>query len=561
MLTNAQAIDAVSALFEAFRPEYKGYRTCKDAKGRPTGRHMWLFEAWGQDLSIMVDAAFPYSRPNAYIMNYDAMRNLPHVELDGRLCLTKVEFSIDPADAARQVLAEALELLNAHQTGAEDDDLKEDFTNYWSQRADVGGPALSLLYEERASRGSYVLTGDEVFAFASKGLMLRWWENRNGAAPRHTNAAHFVELKKFPLPSEFPTDPISLLELLQTHAVDGGEAMLMALSQIPNGILLVLIVTAPSGRRQFAGVRLRKTLPPQKKGARRKPRLKLRPGDKLAVRDLLEYYTMQRLRTSLLDSSASRSIITLTDLADKRVVVVGCGAVGAGVARLLAKAGVGRLDLVDHETLGWENIRRHELGGRSVRHAKAEALASDLRQDLPEMVEVRAFSKTIQDLVVSGNDILKGADLIVATTGSLHADNFISELARQGSPPIAVVFGWMEAWGVAGHALLLSGDGARFMDGFEDGVPRRPASRNNRQLPKECGNSTTPFGAAEVVAVQAIIAELCLDRLLEPGLVDTWRTWWTSDRNLARVEGQWTEEFVATKPAASVSGVMERQWP
>lgn len=34
---------------------------------------------------------------------------------------------------------------------------------------------------------------------------------------------------------------------------------------------------------------------------------------------------------------------------------------------------------------------------------------------------------------------------------SLHADNFIAELARQGPPPIAVVFGWMEAWGVAGH--------------------------------------------------------------------------------------------------------------
>jgi hypothetical protein len=509
----------------------------------------------------VVDAAFPYSRPNAYIINYDATRNLPHVDLGGRLCLTKVEFSTEPADAARQVLAESLELLDAHQTGTEDDDLKEDFTNYWNQRADVGGPVLSLLYDERVSRGSYVLAGDEVFAFASKELMLRWWGNRNGAAPRHTNAAHFVDLKKFPLPSEFPTNPTSLLEFLQTHAIDGGEAMLKALSQVPNGIVLVLVGTAPSGRRQFAGVRLVKAMPPQKKGVRRRPRLKLRPGDKIAARDLLEYYTVQRLRTSLLDSSASRSIIALTALSNKRVVLVGCGAIGAGVARLLAKAGVGRLDLVDHETLGWENIRRHELGGRSVRHAKAEALASDLRQDLPEMVEVRAFAKTIQDLVVSGNDILTGADLIVATTGSLHADNFVADLARQGPPPIAVVFGWMEAWGVAGHALLLSGNGARFTDGFVDGVPRRPASRNDRQLPKECGNSTTPFGASEVVGVQAMIAELCLDRLLEPELADTWRTWWTSDRNLARAEGQWTEEFVAAKPVASESGVMERQWP
>ncbi|KUM26720.1 hypothetical protein AU467_20585 [Mesorhizobium loti] len=561
MLTIVAAIDAVSALFETYRPQYAGYRVCEDAKGRPTGRHMWLFEVWGYNLSIVADIAFPYSRPNVYINNYDASRNLPHVEVDGRLCLTKVEFSTDPADAARQVLAEALELLETHQTGAEDHDLQEDFTNYWNQHADVAGPALSLLYQVRASRGSYVLAGDEVFAFASKELMIRWWANRNGGPPRHTNAAFFIELKQFPLPSEFPADPESLLELLQTHAIDGGEAMLKALSTVPNGVVLVLVGIAPSGHHQFAGVRLLKTLPPQKDGSRRKPALKLRPGATIAVGDLLGHYTIQRLRTSLLDSSASRSIIALADLADKRVVVVGCGAVGAGVARLLAKAGVGRLDLIDHENLGWENIRRHELGGRSVRHSKAQALALDLRQDLPEIVEVRAFSKTVQDLVVSGSNILKGADLIVTTTGSLHADTYIADLARQEAPPVAIVFGWMEAWGVAGHALLLSGNGAQFMDGFEDGVPRRPASRNDRQPPKECGNSTTPFGAVEVVAVQAMIAELCLDRLLEPGMADTWRTWWTSDRNLARAEGQWTEEFMAAKPAASISGVMEQQWP
>jgi ThiF family/Prokaryotic E2 family B len=561
MHTIAQAIDAVSALFEACRPEYKEHRACEEAKGRPTGRHVWLFEVWGHRLSIMADAAFPYSRLTAYIVNYDVKRNLPHVELDGRLCLTNVEFSTDPAYSARQVLAEALELLEAHQTGTEDYDLKEDFTNYWNQRADVGSPTLSLLHEEGTSMGRYLLLGDEIFAFVSKQAMLRWYENRNGATPKHTNAAWFIELKRFPLPSEFPTDPRSLLSLLQTHAADGGEAMLKALSQVPNGFVLVLVATAPSGGHQFAGVRLLKTQPPQKNGSRRKTTLKLRPGAIVDLGDLLAHYTIQRLRTSRLDSSGSRCVIALTDLADKRVVVVGCGAVGSGVARLLAKAGVGRLDLVDHETLGWENIRRHELGSRSVRLSKAVALASDLRQDLPEIVEVRAFSQTVQDLVVSGNNILEGADLIVATTGSLHADNYLDELVRRGALLIPVVFGWMEAWGVAGHALLLSCNGALFMDGFENGVPRRPASRNNRQPPKECGNSTTPFGVTEVAAVQALIVETCLDRLLDPGMGDTWRTWWTSDRNLARAGGQWTEAFLAVKPMALISGVMERQWP
>jgi len=162
---------------------------------------------------------------------------------------------------------------------------------------------------------------------------------------------------------------------------------------------------------------------------------------------------------------------------------------------------------------------------------------------------------------MSGKDIFEGADLIVATTGSLHADVYVDESARQGASRIPVVFGWMEAWGVAGHALLLTGNGAWFIDGFEDGMPRSPSSRNDRLPPRECGNSTTPFGAGEVAANQVMIADICLDRLLEAGMCDTWRTWWTSDQNLVRTGGQWTKEFLAVKPTALVSGVIERQWP
>lgn len=561
MLTNEEAIGAVSALFETLRPEYRGNRTCTDANGRPTGRQLWFFEVWGRELAIATDLAFPYSRPNAYIINYDATLDLPHVELDGRLCLTKVEFSTDPAEAARQVLAEALELLHAHQTGAEDDDLREDFSNYWSQRADVGSPTLSVLYEEGAVTGRYLLVDKDVFAFSSKAAMRRWWENRTDAAPRHTNAAHYVELSDLPKPSIFPSNPASLLALLQTHSVDGGKRMLSALSQLPNAAVLVLVGTAPSGRRVFAGVRLLRSNPPQKNGSRRKTRVVLRRGDVVSVGALLEHYSLQRLRTLRLDSAASRSLIDLPDLAGKRVVVVGCGAIGGGVSRFLAKAGVGRLDLVDRELLGWENVRRHELGGRSVGFFKVDALASNLRKDFPEIVKVRSYPTTIQDLIMSGSNIAEGADLIVATTGSLHADSYMDELARQYDQPIPVVFGWMEAWGVAGHALLLRGNGARFIEGFNDGMPRRPSSQSDRTPPNECGNGTTPFGSTEVAAVQAMIAELSLDCLLDPGMNNTWRTWWTSDRNLARAQGRWTDDFNAVKPASSLSGILERVWP
>lgn len=561
MQTNAEAIEAVSALFETFRPEYRGDRAWTDANGRSAGRHLWVFEVWGCEIGIVTDMTFPYSRPNAYILNYDAALDLPHVELDGRLCLTKVEFSLNPAAAARQVLAEALELLQAHQTGVEDDDLKEDFSNYWSQRADVGSPALSVLYEQGAVTGRYVMVGGSIYAFASKSAMLRWWENRTDAAPRETNAAHFVDLARFPKPSAFPSDPVGLLEMLKTHSTDGYAQISAALTQSPKNTLIVL-VGAPSGdRRVFAGVRLFKTSRYQEKGSRLKPKSRRRHGDLTPLDDLLKQYVIQRLRTSRLDSAASRSVIKSHDLAGTRVVLVGCGAIGGGVARLFAKAGVGRIDLVDPELLGWENIRRHELGGKSVGLFKVDALASNIRRDFPEIADVRSYPKTIQDLLLSGNNVLEGADLIVATTGSLYADCFINEVARHFSQPVPVVFGWMEAWGVAGHALLLSGRGARLIDGFHDGVPRRPSSQNDRLPPKECGNGTTPFGATELASVQAVIVELGLDRLLDPTTPDVWRTWWASDRSLARTQGRWTADFNAMKPAASISGVLERQWP
>lgn len=561
MLTNEEAIGAVSSLFETFRPEYRGNRAGTDANGRPTGCNLWLFEVWERGLAIVTDLAFPYSRPNAYITNYDPALDLPHVELDGRLCLTKVEFSTDPAESARQVLAEALELLQAHQTGAEDNDLREDFSNYWNQRADTNSPDLSVLHEVGAVKGRYVLADKTIFAFASNVAMLRWWENRTDATPRHTNATHYIELNKLPKPSMFPSNPASLLELLQTHSADGGERMLGALNQLPKGTVLVLVGTAPSGRRVFAGVRLIRTTPPQKKGSRQKPRVRLRRGDVVTAGTLFEHYSMQRLRTSRLDSAASRSLIDVPGLEGKRVIVVGCGAIGGGVSRFLAKAGVGRFDLVDRELLGWENIRRHELGARGVGFFKANALATNLRKDFPEIVNVRPYRMTIQDLILSGSNIVEGADLIVAATGSLHADSYIDELARQFDHPIPVVFGWMEAWGVAGHALLLNGNGARFIDGFDEGMPRRPSSQSVRSPPKECGNGTTPFGSTEVAAVQAMIADLSLDRLLDPGINDTWRTWWTSDRNLARAEGRWTSDFNAVKHASSLSGILERPWP
>ena len=77
-------------------------------------------------------------------------------------------------------------------------------------------------------------------------------------------------------------------------------------------------------------------------------------------------------------------------MAAAKIVIVGCGALGSGVARLLAQAGVEHISLVDPESR-MENIRRHELGARVVGHGKAQALAGTIRADLPMIGFVQGY--------------------------------------------------------------------------------------------------------------------------------------------------------------------------
>lgn len=563
MQSNAEAILSVSALFESFRPEYLGQKDCTDGRGRTTGRHSWLFKVRADTLAIVSDKAFPYSRPNVYILDYDATRDLPHVEVDGRLCLTKSETSSDPAETARQALAEALELLESHESGTEDDDLKEDFSNYWNQRQIGGGPILSLSYQDGAKLGAHVIaTGDEIFAFSSRRSLIQWWENRNGCAPRHVNSTRFVELKSFPRPSTFPASSADLPDFLQKFTEDGNAALGAALSSVPNSALFVLVGRTPSGGNQFGSIRLVRERSTRKRGFRPKSNFRPRNGKRIDLLELLAHYKLQRLRTDRLDSAASRASINIDNLTSKKVIVVGGGALGSGVARMMAKAGVGDLELIDTELLGWENIRRHELGATGVRSSKSRALADSIRRDFPEIRSVKPHLQSFQELALANPNILKGADLAIVCTGSLHADRCVDDVARSYGPPrVPVVYGWMEAWGAAAHGVLLAKDGSLLLDGFEEGAFRWPASVSGRNPPRECGNATTPFGATEVAAAQAMISDLCLEVLTDPMFGDTWRTWWTSDRNLARVGSSWTEEFAVLRPNTSQSGIMERPWP
>lgn len=79
-------------------------------------------------------------------------------------------------------------------------------------------------------------------------------------------------------------------------------------------------------------------------------------------------------------------LIDTDKLEDTHVVVVGIGTVGSTVAKELAKAGVGKLTLIDFDRLEIHNVVRHVCGVDDIGRKKTAALRDTLRNTNPKLM-------------------------------------------------------------------------------------------------------------------------------------------------------------------------------
>lgn len=99
---------------------------------------------------------------------------------------------------------------------------------------------------------------------------------------------------------------------------------------------------------------------------------------------------------------------------NRKVAIIGCGAVGAAVARLLAQAGVGERIFIDVDSLTAANISRHPLGISHIGFNKAFALQEHLRREFPHLKFEHAFQRRFESLTTKDLEQLASADLIIS---------------------------------------------------------------------------------------------------------------------------------------------------
>ena len=125
-------------------------------------------------------------------------------------------------------------------------------------------------------------------------------------------------------------------------------------------------------------------------------------------------------------------------LARARVAVVGLGGVGSWCAEALCRAGVGKLTLIDSDTVAESNINRQlEALGSTVGQPKADALAARLRDIAPdaEISPVTAlYSAGNREILPAGLDYI--ADCIDLVSCKL---DLIETALSRGVPVISAL--------------------------------------------------------------------------------------------------------------------------
>lgn len=143
-----------------------------------------------------------------------------------------------------------------------------------------------------------------------------------------------------------------------------------------------------------------------------------------------------------------RRVPAVRTLADRRVLVVGTGAVGAPVAVELARNGCGALRLIEHDRVEPGNTVRWPLGASAWGRDKVDALQEFLSREYPgTAVEAwrHALGQVAPEPDSAGDDevldaALDGADLVIDGSASHGVTTLLADRCREAGIPLICLF-------------------------------------------------------------------------------------------------------------------------
>lgn len=496
---------------------------------------------------ILLDRQFPYSTIRISLPSDEYFLRWPHVEPGGLLCLPQIAPPTAGIEAAIKTgLLNAIALVRQCEDSAfVDAELRREFISYWNRSASKGSTRVRSLLDpdNRVARQVHVWLGKH-FSLVGEtaGQLQSWWKNLGKTDEVLTRPGIFGYLNEAPIPP-FPERPGDLCKLLTVHCPDA----LTVLKGLPvtRDITLVLGAGNPVGL-----MAMDLTVPTTTKGFR---------GNPNGTAKMVLWKTRSRIERRQVDRFDPAWVHgrglnrDLPKLAKATILLLGCGSLGSQVAMRLGQAGVGGIHVIDREELAAANVGRHALGISSAGQRKARELADMLREHYPHMHTIKAWDGPWQSVHEREPKLFQEASLIVACLGEWSADGQLGEWHHRtrGHPPI--VFGWLDEFGAASHALAL-GNGSVSLACILSAEGRLRVEetlwKGDGQMQTEpaCGNLFQPYGPLDAAHAEALVSRLALDILTGAETTPVHRVYAGPTAELEAAGGEWSKFHLEHRP-------------
>lgn len=357
--------------------ETKPYRTGKGFEFRNRER-----------LLLLIDPDFPFKKPDLYF-EHKRFLGYPHVQWGKSICLYQsAETEYDPSDGLFGFFNRVDVWMKAAGSGQLDPDdapLHPPVTYVTASTVFVAKADAPVSDTE----GIYWIGRADVRKIRDDRYDIEGWTHLNDWQAEDTQAGAAAILFDRPLATEYPEKVNDLIKLVEKAGLDFG--MLYKLLRLyalltPKGEPAYFVLGAPM-RRKAQGEPLRPHLTvwqidPEALGALR---ALVASGDDTVARDkLVDWMVKAKVRWCQLMEERPEIVrrrdaeSLLSAIAGKRVLLLGCGALGSAVGEMLVRAGAGALHLADSGVVKPGILVRQRYADSDIGLLKSQALHARL---------------------------------------------------------------------------------------------------------------------------------------------------------------------------------------
>lgn len=473
------------------------------------------------DLVINIPFNYPDSFPQIKLSeaSFKKVFPIPHLDTNRTLCLfDEVVASPNPGNPIglmEAVLEKAKDTLSKGILKHNLDDFTDEFESYWLQESEKGR-FLSLVEPVGNIKDVYLVVASikeqgnlSVFA-DSKNDAIQWIQNIGGSYNENAiSKVIYVPLKKL-LSYPYPKNNKEIYHLLIDNNLcnindyfrylndSQRPAKVLFSSQLEDSFVWGVWEHQEPSKQNTKLYKGKKITQRGLKGFRRGSK----NGRLELLRDFSEVeikkYYVQDVRASRLKKRGGDGELKYQS---KRVVIIGCGALGSHLAQALFDLGVQDLFLIDPDTLSYENINRHLCGADQVGVNKTIAIKRKLNRHYPTS-RIKTFEDDVLSLLNSYPKALNSYDLVISAISHIPTELRVNELQKQGILTSPVLDIWVEPYLTAGHGIWIEPHKSIDLNSvFQNGKFKYQVLRNGNQYSKKelgCNTSYVPYGALDL---------------------------------------------------------------